>query len=350
MDKNSRAIKTATIDLYRLDAKEDAEFLDQVAETLAGETLEDALSVIDEYITYYRLGEQKKAPKHYGPLKDETGERVTPLRPVQHLVKPDDETAQRIRSLSHYLARIATVDKNVLHYRKNHLGGFTKTMSEEKAQDWPDHRALQRVCRHLTKHYPWTEEEARYFVLCGAVPQAAKITGKVQSSFNKPLGVAAHKFNHQTIHLQMPAWMPSELVRKAYVILQRQARGGRDARRPVERNIAIFEFVLERAQVKLVSANEYLARLIIPEKWAELMRIWNELHGPGHPWHYTEVSNFRRDFGRGQQAIAGTKYALTGIPGEPRTVAEGKAGLERLFKKLGRPGTTVVEITDEEIS
>jgi hypothetical protein len=345
----TRAIKTAAIDLYGLDAKEDAGFLDKVAETLAGETLEDALSVIKEYVTYYRLGEQKNAPGQYGPLRGETGVRVTPLRSVQHLVKPDDETAQRIRALSHYLARIATVDKNVLRYRKIHLGGFTKTISEEEAQEWPDHPALRRVCRHLAKHYPWTEEETRYFVLCRAVPQAAKIEGRVQSSFNKPLGVAAHKFNHQTIHLQMPAWMPSELVRKAYVILQRQAYGGREPRRSKERNVALFEFVLERSQVKLVNRNEYLARLIIPDKWAEIMRDWNELHGPGHPWHYTEVSNFRRDFGRGQQAIAGTKYALTGIPGEPRTVAEAQASIGRILEALGRPGARFVEVTAEEI-
>jgi hypothetical protein len=99
-----------------------------------------------------------------------------------------------------------------------------------------------------------------------------------------------------------------------------------------------------------VNRNEYLARLIIPDKWAEIMRDWNELHGPGHPWHYTEVSNFRRDFGRGQQAIAGTKYALTGIPGEPRTATEGQASVGRIFEALGRPDARFVEVTAEEIS
>jgi hypothetical protein len=162
--------------------------------------------------------------------------------------------------------------------------------------------------------------------------------------------VAAHKFNRQTILLEMPAWLPSDVIRKAYLVLQRQAHGGREPRRPKERNVALFEFVLERARVKLVSANEYLARLIIPAKWAEIMRDWNELHGPGHPWHYTEVSNFRRDFGRGQQAIAGTNYALTGIPGEPRTAAEAQASLGRIFEALGRPGARFVEVTGEEIS
>lgn len=356
MERNTvelRSIKMAAADRLGLDSKRDKEWLDHVAPDYLGLSLEDALGCMEDRFVDYQLGRKRERQElgRQGSLqRTKPRENDTPLRPIQDLVQPDDEAAQRIRALSKYLAKIASVDKNVLRYRKNNLGGFRKTMSEEEAQEWPDHPALQRVCRQLAKHYPWTEDEARYFVLCGTVPQAAKIRGKVQSSFNKPLGVAAHKFNHQTIYMQMPAWTPSQLVRKAYVILQRQARGGRDARRPVERNIAIFEFVLERAQVKLVSGNEYLARLIIPDKWAEIMRAWNELHGPGHPWYYKEVSNFRRDFGRGQQAIAGTNYALTGIPGEPRTAAEARASVERILEKLGRPGAVFVEKTPEDIS
>jgi len=60
-----------------------------------------------------------------------------------------------------------------------------------------------------------------------------------------------------------------------------------------------------------------------------------------------DVEAFGRNFGRGQRAIADTKYALTGIPGEPRTVAEAKASLDRLREKLGRPGATFVEATVE---
>jgi hypothetical protein len=343
MDRRTQAIKTAAIEHYGLDAKEDAEFLDEAAKALARETPGDALSVIDEYIIYYRLGEQKKTPRRYSSSGGEAGERATPLGPIQHLVRPDDETAQRITAFSKYLAKIASVDKNVLRYRKNNLGGFMKTITGEEAQEWPDHPALQKVCQYLTKHYPWTEDEARYFVLCGEVPQAAKIMGKVQSRWNAPLGVATHKFSRQTIHLEIPAWMPSELVSKAYTILQRQAHGGRDTRRPKGRNVALFDFVLERARVKLVSRDEYLARLELPGTWAELMEEWNEDYGPDHPWHYTQASNFGRDFSRGQQAIAGTRYALSGVPGQPMTMAQAKASFDRLREKLGRPGTAFVK-------
>lgn len=268
------------------------------------------------------------------------------LRPIQDLVELDDETAERIRAFSKYLAKIASVDKNVLRYRKNNLGGFTKTITEEEVQEWPDRPALQKVCRYLTKHYPWTEDEARYFVLCGGVPQAVKIMGKVQSRWNAPLGVAAHKFSLQTIHLEIPAWMPSELVAKAYTILQRQAHDGRDTRRPKERNVALFDFVLERARVELVSKDEYLARLKLPGTWADLMQEWNKFYGPGHPWHYTRASNF----GRGQKAVAGTKYALSGIPGQPMTVAQAKGRFARMLEAFGKPGARLVEATIEDIS
>jgi hypothetical protein len=346
--KHRRAIKTAAIKRFGLDSKEDGEWLDYVAETLASDTLEGALEVMEEYVAHYRLG-QEKATRSYGPPGDRAGRGAAPLRPVQHLVKPDDETAQRITAFSQYLAKIAAVDKNVLRYRKKNLGGFMKTMTEDEVQEWPDHPALQKVCRYLAKHYPWTEDEARHFVLCGSVPQAVKIMGKVQSSFNRPLGVVAHKFNHQTVHLEMPAWMPSELVRKAYTILQRQAHGGRNIRRTTERNVELFEFVLEKAEVKFVSRDEYLARLELPGTWADLMQEWNELYDPSHPWHYTEASNFGRDFGRGQQAIAGTKYALSGVPGQPKTVAQAKASEERILESLRRPGAKFVEMSDEEI-
>lgn len=144
--------------------------------------------------------------------------------------------------------------------------------------------------------------------------------------------------------------MSSELVSKAYAVLQRQAHGDRDTRRPKDRNVALFDFVLERARVKFVSRNEYLARLELPGTWADLMHEWNKVYNPGHPWHYIHASNFGRDFGRGQQAVAGTKYALSGIPGQPMTAAQSKARLARMLEALGRPGARFVKATGEEIT
>ena len=350
MNRRTRALMTAAIERFGLDSREDREVLEESAKSLAGETVEDAMSVMEEYMKYYRMGEHKKPKGGYSSTGEKVWGVVSPLRPIQDLGKPDPETEQRMAAFSKYLAKIASVDKNVLRYRKNNIGGFMKTMSEKEAQEHPDHPALLHVCRHLANQYPWTEAEARYFVLCGVVPQAAKISGRLQSAFNKPQGVAAHKFHHQTIQIQVPAWMPSEMVRKAYSILRRQAHGGRDTRRPTERNVVLFEFVLDKAEVKFVSSIEYLARLVLPGTWTELMQEWNEVYGSDHPWHYREASNFARDFGRGQKAVAGSKYALSGVPGQPMTAAEAQASFGRILERLSQPGATLVETTAEEIS
>jgi hypothetical protein len=357
-----RKIKAAAIAHFGLDGKEDEEWLNSAAERFADYPIVDALGLIEEHLVDYRIGERKrsKEPGHRpSSQRGSSAEGAAPLKPIPDLVKPDDDTAQRIVAFSKYLARIASVDKNVLRYRKNNLGGFMETITEQEAEKRPDHPALLQVCRHLTKHYPWTHDEARYFVLCGAVPQAVKVMGKVHKTWDAPQGVAAHKYNRQTIHMEIPAWLPSDQVRKAYLILQRQAHGGRESRRPKERNVALFEFVLEKAKVNLVSGSEYLARLEILEKeatlekkvtWSKLMGDWNKLYEPGHPWHYREVSNFRRDFARGQHAVTGTKYALSGIPGEPKTAADAEARFERMLDRFRRPGAALVEATDEEIS
>jgi hypothetical protein len=80
--------------------------------------------------------------------------------------------------------------------------------------------------------------------------------------------------------------------------------------------------------------NEYLAKLEVPGTWDDIMRDWNKLYGPGHPWHYALASNLSRDFGRGQQAVTGTKYALSGVPGQPMTVTELEAGIDNLKRRL----------------
>ena len=347
-----RAIKTAAIKHFELDSKKDKEWLDYIAPDYIGDPLEEALGAMQYRYRDYQLGRERER-REYGRRDRfqaaKARETDPPLRPIHNLVKLNDDTERRIVAFSKYLARIAAVDKNVLRYRKNNLRGSMKTITEEEAQKWPDHPALLQVCRHLTKHYPWTHDEARYFVLCGVVPQAVKIRGKVSSTSNAPVSVAAHKFHHQTVQLEMPAWLPSDLIRKAYLILQRQAYGGREPRRPKERNVALFEFVLERAKVKFVSTHEYLAKLEITETWGEMMRDWNKLYGPNHPWHYTEPSNFGRDFQRGQQAITGTKYALSGVPGQPMTIAEAKASVARVLENFERPGATFVEVPDGEI-
>ncbi len=99
-----------------------------------------------------------------------------------------------------------------------------------------------------------------------------------------------------------------------------------------------------------MSKTEYLARLELPSTWADTMRGWNDFHSLDHPWHYTQASNFSRDFMRGRQAIADTKYDLSGVPGQPMTTAEALASVEEMIERWSRAaerGAKFVPVDEE---
>ena len=150
------------------------------------------------------------------------------------------------------------------------------------------------------------------------------------------------------------SWLPAETVSKGYRRLQRQVHGGENNRRLEPRNVAEFRFVLDQSEIRIVSRDERLAKLELP-KWREMLRRWNEEHPRGNKWHYenpeaTGVQRFQRDFVRGQKAVIGTRFGLPGIPGQPMTRAGAKTGVERTVENFSRPGTSFVEIREEEMS
>jgi hypothetical protein len=72
-----------------------------------------------------------------------------------------------------------------------------------------------------------------------------------------------------------------------------------------------------------------------------MLNRWNERFPASHRWHYenaerTGVQRFHRDFGRGQEAVIGTKYGLPGVPGQPQTAAEVKLGTEQMIERWSR--------------
>jgi hypothetical protein len=286
-------------------------------------------------------------------------------------VKFDDNTQAHIAAFSEYLAKIAATDRRVMRIRKRICGGLTRTISPEKARKfleahsipgnekaegpvewlwWPDGSShgirfrvlegsvlgeLQGASAYLKKRYPWTADQASYFILCGGVPQAPTIRGGYTS--NSMSGVAAHKYNRTTIKLEVESWVSSELVRKAYRQLQRELHGERNNRRPSSRNVEVFRFVLDQSEIEIVNTEESLARLELPP-WRKSMGSWNKQFSEGDPRCYSEVRNFHRDFDRGQQAVIGTEWGLPGVPGQPLTyqqkLAEAEASKERLTMVL----------------
>jgi hypothetical protein len=145
--------------------------------------------------------------------------------------------------------------------------------------------------------------------------------------------VAAHTYNHTTIKLEVESWVPSELVRKAYSQLQRELHGDRNNRRPSNRNVEVFRFVLDQSGIDIVNTKEYLARLELPP-WRQMLDSWNKQFSEDDPRRYPDVRNFRRDFHRGQRVVIGTECGLPGIPGQPMSAKEKRKEAEQSKQRI----------------
>lgn len=195
---------------------------------------------------------------------------------------------------------------------------------------------LQRLGKRLSDKHPWGQDQAVNFVLTGAPQIASTLKGKTRRTVNS--GVAAHKYNTQSITLEVAHWVPAAEVTQAYRKLQREVHDGSKSRKPSDRNIAIFRHVVSQSRVKVKSANENLARLQIP-KWRDMLKLWNKKYPPGSGWHYEGehhkgVQRFQRDFKRGQLLVIGHYVGLPGDPAQPMTRAEQRVALDSFKHRL----------------
>lgn len=292
-------------------------------------------------------------------------------------IKFDAKTETHIRALSEYLSKVAAVERRVMEFRRRHLGGTTATVMPAevpqlleswsiapgtKREDdvylywtgeerptrfrggyWSALGTLDCLSDYLAKRYPWNKDQALQYVLCAGVWQVKTVSGK--QSISKNLGPAAHRFDRRTISLEVEAWMPPELVKKAYARLQREARvdegtltgEASTTRRSYGRNAEVFRFVVGRSEIVVVSEKENLGKLMLPDSWRKLREMWDDHLPTGHTWRYGENGwrNFHRDFVRAQQAATGSRWGLPGHPDQPMTHAEAEAWLKQFMKRLG---------------
>jgi hypothetical protein len=183
---------------------------------------------------------------------------------------------------------------------------------------------LHKTSVRLAKEHPWSVEDAALFILTGETLFLSPLTARTLQS--KP-GVDAHKYKHGEITLTVAPWVPGEVILELYRKIRQSL--GYNNRRPSERYVALFRFVVAQSNVHIVKKGGLLgrwrARLSLP-RWKELRSEWNEKYPVRHPWHYgqrdPDAKVFRRDFVRAQEAIIGTRYGLPGIPGRPMTQSE----------------------------
>ena len=289
-------------------------------------------------------------------------------------IKFDPKTKTHVKALSEYLSKIAAIERRVMEFRRRHLGGPKATVvpakvpglleawsidpgteseddvtlywfGEERPMGfrggyWSAIGTLDGLCDYLAKKYPWNKHHALYFVLCGSLGQVKTVSGKKRNS--KGLGPDAHKFDRYTITLEVEAWMPPELVKKAYAKLQRENKGGEltgeatTTRRSYGRTAEVFRFVVDRSEIEVVSEKENLGKLVLSGSWEELRKSWDKHLPANHAWRYGENGrrNFHRDFMRGQKAVTGTQDGLPGVPGQPVTQLEVRAAVEARDKRI----------------
>ncbi len=76
--------------------------------------------------------------------------------------------------------------------------------------------------------------------------------------------------------------MPPELVKKAYVHLQCEARVNKGlvgsattTRRSYGRTAEVFRFVVGRSEISVVGEKENLGKLVLSNSWRELRELWD---------------------------------------------------------------------------
>jgi hypothetical protein len=377
--------ESSLVQRYALDPNRDREFLDdlwekqilpgfmaelEVAEDVSnfqGQLVETAAPLCEAYLR----GQHSNSNAGAGGRPRGPGSEAD----LSSRLSFDPKSKSHVIALSEYLTRVAAVERRVMGFRKRYLGGTTKTVTpaempqllqswsvapgEESEDDvtlyWTREERpvrfrgsygsaigeLDRLGSYLARNYPWFQDQAMHFVLCGEVTQVKTLSGKPRQSMN--LGPAAHAFHRGTITLEIEAWMPPELVKKGYAKIQRElrenmARQGVNMPRSGGRGTEVFRFVVGRSEVEVVSEAEHLGKLVLRETWRELRRLWDANLPPGHAWHYGEegARNFYRDFVNGQKAVTGSKWGLLAIPRQPMTAAEAKAGVDRMIENFAR--------------
>jgi hypothetical protein len=133
---------------------------------------------------------------------------------------------------------------------------------------------LQRLARELVAAHGWTEAQAAWFLLTGAVPVRWPLM--VQPVYEEDVTDPKQPRSVRRIEIRADAWLPASAISEAYQRAVRMSRGGR----PVsERQLRLALFVQERS-------------LAAKPPWSRLRREWNESH---RRWTYASDRAFASD-------------------------------------------------------
>lgn len=355
-------------------------------DTSKHEYAEDYDSLVKNWAVIWRLAKDSgEGRSSHAREADSTGADSSPERSAESpTIELDDANDARQATLSEYLHKTAALERDVMSFREEFLGGPDRTLSRLEAlhrleeaeipqgqtptmstvlvtmpegEFGRDFRVAEKsswgrlstLAVTLSRKYPWDEAQAAAFVLSG---DSYSDDGRT-TAFTPPIarigtrrglskGHAAHPYNRTVIMMEVASWVPWKKVMRAFIEKQRELNGGKAPRKPSLRCVEVFRFVLRNCTVKTVDRKEHLARLEHPT-WRSLRERWDDVYASEHTWHYGEDNfrNFQRDFELGQAAVLGVpKGGLLGIPGEPRTPAQHIEHLKKRFAEASRQRST----------
>jgi hypothetical protein len=249
-------------------------------------------NVVDCELTPYELGDDEDILDPYtSPSELYDGEGA--FRPVRMFVDPP---GKELTAKTRYWQDLHVPDEN----------GRSKAILVELSSLLG---SLLAVCNSLLERrlYPWREHQAAWFVITGEPPTVPALVGGYRTSSNPAI-------TEHTITMRVKPWVPAETVRRLYRRLQERVLEDRP-RSLSERNLAVFRFVVEQTEVWGVEVGDSEAGPAQPTKpklvqpaWRTLLDLWNRRYPEGHDWHYGDVRNLRRDFGRAERAIVHPRY------------------------------------------
>lgn len=142
--------------------------------------------------------------------------------------------------------------------------------------------ALTQLSRRLADLYPWSPEDALWWLLTGETPEISPVT-------------LTYRPDHNTFVLTFLPVISEETFRRAYRQAQDHVRHGGDNRPLEEKTLAVLQFVSE--QRSLQEGEE--------STWAELTRRWNGLYPE---WSFGTYSGLRRAYQRAATTLAPYHY------------------------------------------
>jgi hypothetical protein len=193
---------------------------------------------------------------------------------------------------------------DVKGFRQERLGGQRVIHDEAEAfisPTWPEEirdQELADLARRLERDYGWRQDDAARFVLNGAAPRHSPLKTRVSR-----LRISGPQLtrgpNSCEITLQVAPWIPSEVVKKAFVQARDWVRGGSEPGTVSVRRLEVLRFVEEHRTEDGRRPN-----------FEALLEKWNQEHPQ---CAYTDYRALSKAYREAYQEVVHPRYQMQNV-------------------------------------